>query len=77
MWAVVLDEHGTPEVLQLKEIPNLEPMRAEIRVRVHTSALNLTDIKQRKGNYPQPTPSQYELPGLEFAGVIDKQRTRA
>ncbi|MDF5719264.1 MAG: NAD(P)H-quinone oxidoreductase [Rhizonema sp. PD37] len=72
MWAVVVEEHGGPEVLQLKEIANLEPSRGEIRVKVHASALNRADIAQRKGKFPPPTPSKYEILGLEFAGVVDK-----
>lgn len=72
MWAVVIEEYGSPEVLQLKEIPNLEPGRGEVRVKVHASALNRADIEQRKGNYPPPIPSEYEIPGLEFAGIVDK-----
>ena len=72
MWAVVIEEYGSPEVLQLKEIPNLEPERGEVRVKVHPSALNRADIEQRKGNYPPPIPSEHEIPGLEFAGVPEK-----
>lgn len=72
MRAVVIEEYGSPEVLQLKEIPNLEPERGEVRVKVHASALNRADIEERKGNYPPPIPSEYEIPGLEFAGVVDK-----
>lgn len=72
MRAVVIKEYGSPEVLQLQELPNLEPSRREVRVKVSASALNRSDIEQRKGNYPPPIPSQYEIPGLEFAGVVDK-----
>lgn len=72
MRAVVIEEYGNPEVLQLKEIPNLEPDRGEVRVKIHATALNRADIEQRQGNYPPPIPSQYEIPGLEFAGVVDK-----
>ena len=72
MQAVVIEEYGSPEVLQLKEIPNLEPCRGEVRVRVHASALNRADIEQRQGNYPPPTAAEHEIPGLEFAGVVDK-----
>lgn len=72
MRAIVIQEYGNPEVLQLKEIPNLEPGRGEVRVKIHASALNRADIEQRQGNYPPPIRSQYEIPGLEFAGVVDK-----
>ena len=72
MRAVVIEEYGSPEVLQLRELPNLEPSHQEVRVKVRASALNRADIEERKGNYPPPIPSQYEIPGLEFAGVVDK-----
>ncbi len=72
MHAVVIEKYGNPSVLQLKEIPNLEPNRGEVRVKIHASALNRADIEQRKGKYPPPIPSEYEIPGLEFAGVVDK-----
>ena len=72
MQAVVLEEYGSSEVLQLKEIPKLEPCRGKVRVRVHASALNRADIEQQQGNYPPPTTAEQEIPGLEFAGVVDK-----
>lgn len=73
MRAVVIEEYGSPEVLQLQELPNLEPSRGEVRVKVCAFySLNRADIEERKGNYPPPISSQYEIPGLEFAGVVDK-----
>jgi putative PIG3 family NAD(P)H quinone oxidoreductase len=73
MQAVVLEGYGGSEVLKLKEIPSLEPGGREVRVRVHASALNRADVMQRMGQYPPPgAPSKYEIPGLEFAGVVDK-----
>lgn len=73
MQAVVLEGYGGTEVLKLREIPSLEPGGREVRVRVHASALNRADVMQRMGQYPPPgAPSEYEIPGLEFAGVVDK-----
>lgn len=72
MRAVVLEEYGGPEVLQLKEIPDLEPGRGEVRVEVRASALNRADAMQRMGQYPPPSATEYEIPGLEVAGVVDK-----
>lgn len=72
MRAVVLEEYGGPEVLQIKEIPTPEPGVGEVRVRVMATALNRADLLQRLGRYSQPGPEpEYEIPGLEFAGVID------
>lgn len=45
MRAVVIKEYGSPEVLQLQELPNLEPSRREVRVKVSASALNRSDIE--------------------------------
>ncbi|HEY8450086.1 MAG TPA: alcohol dehydrogenase catalytic domain-containing protein, partial [Bacillota bacterium] len=73
MRAVVLEAYGGPEVLQIKEIPDPEPGAGEVRVRVAATALNRADVLQRRGHYPQPGPRpQYEIPGLEFAGVVDR-----
>jgi putative PIG3 family NAD(P)H quinone oxidoreductase len=72
MRAVVLEEYGDSDVLQLKEIPDLEPGHGEVRVNVAASALNRADIQQRMGQYPPPGTPKYEIPGLEFAGVVDK-----
>lgn len=71
MRAVVLEEYGDSDVLKLKEIPDLEPGHGEVRVNVAASALNRADIQQRLGQYPPPGTPKYEIPGLEFAGVVD------
>ncbi len=44
MRAVAIEEYGSPEALQLKELPNLEPNRGEVQVRVRASALNRADM---------------------------------
>ncbi|MGJ3251747.1 MAG: NAD(P)H-quinone oxidoreductase [Elainellaceae cyanobacterium] len=75
MRAVVLNEYGGPEVLKVCEIPELEAGPGEVRVRVMASALNRADILQRRGMYPSPQPSAYEIPGLEFSGTIDSVGT--
>lgn len=53
-------------------LPDPEPGAGEIRVRVHASALNRADVLQRLGRYPAPPGAPQEIPGLEFAGVVDK-----
>ena len=73
MRAVVLERYGGPEVLQLRDVPDLEPARGEVRVAVKATALNRADVLQRMGRYPQPGPKPaFEIPGLEFAGVVDR-----
>jgi putative PIG3 family NAD(P)H quinone oxidoreductase len=42
----------------------------DILVSVTATALNRADLLQRMGFYPDPFPTQYQIPGLEFAGVV-------
>jgi NADPH:quinone reductase-like Zn-dependent oxidoreductase len=39
MQAVVLEEHGSPDILQVSKIPDLEPGREQVRVKVAASAV--------------------------------------
>lgn len=71
MKAIVLAEYGGPEVLVLREIPDPVPGPEDLLVRVRATALNRADLLQRRGLYPQPGPgSDFEIPGLEFAGEV-------
>lgn len=73
MRAVVLEGYGGPEVLRLREVPDPEPGRGEVRVAVQATALNRADVLQRLGKYPPPGPKPaFEIPGLEFAGRVEK-----
>ena len=71
MRAVVLREHGGPEVLVVSETPEPVAGPEEILVRVHATALNRADLLQRMGMYPNPFPAEDEIPGLEFAGTVE------
>lgn len=71
MRAVVIPEFGGPEVLRLDSVPDPSPSPREVVVRVHASGVNRADTLQRRGLYPPP-PGTSEVPGLEFAGVVDE-----
>ncbi|HWE23235.1 MAG TPA: NADPH:quinone reductase [Myxococcales bacterium] len=62
------------EVLRYGEIPQPEPDRGEVRVRVHASGVNPTDTKQRAGR-PRPGSAPLAharvIPHQDGAGVID------
>jgi len=70
MRAVVIEEHGGPEVLRIVERPVPEPGPGEVRVRVRAVALNHLDLWLRKGvagvRYPLPL-----VPGTDGAGIVD------
>lgn len=70
MRAVVLTEHGGPEVLRVSEIDAPLPSADEILVDVVATALNRADLLQRMGAYPNPFPDGPDIPGLEFSGTV-------
>ena len=70
MRAVVLTEHGGPEVLRVTEVADPVPGPEEVLIDVAASAMNRADLLQRMGMYPDPFPSGPEIPGLEFAGTV-------
>jgi NADPH2:quinone reductase len=60
------------EVLQVGERPTPEPGPGEVRVRVHRSAVNPSDTKNRggaRGNVAMPFP--FAIPHQDGSGVID------
>jgi len=69
MRAVVLEEKGGPEVLQVRDVPNPVAGPEEVVVEIVSSALNRADLLQRMGFYPGP-PMVHEIPGLEYAGRV-------
>ena len=70
MRAVVLREHGGPEVLHVEDVPDPVPGAEQVLVQVAATALNRADLLQRQGRYPLPEPMPLEIPGLEFAGRV-------
>ncbi len=76
MRAVVLEQHGGPEVLGVREVPDPVPGPEEVLVAVTGTAVNRADVLQRMGLYPGP-PMPFEIPGLEFAGRVAALGERA
>ncbi len=71
MKAVVISQPGGPEVLTIRDVPKPEPFGEWVRVRIHAAGLNRADLAQRAGMYPAPFGSPADIPGMEFAGVVD------
>jgi NADPH:quinone reductase-like Zn-dependent oxidoreductase len=70
MQAIVLREHGGPEVLRSEQLPIPEPGPGEVRVRVRAVALNHLDIWVRKGGPAFHLEYPHRL-GSDIAGTID------
>lgn len=71
MKAVVITEPGGPGVLQVRDVPDPEPRSGEVRIRVAATSVNRADVLQRRGGYPAPSGWPDDIPGLEYAGVVD------
>ena len=69
--AIRIREPGGPEVLDVGEIDLPEPGPTEVLVDVAAAGLNRADCLQRRGFYPAPPGVPADVPGLEFAGVVE------
>src|SRR5688572_4650012 len=72
MRAVLITRPGGPEVLQFGDVAEPVPGPGQIRVRVRATAVNRADLLQRRGHYPAPPGWPSDIPGLEYAGVVDE-----
>src|ERR1700690_371033 len=70
MSAMVLREHGGPEVLKLEQLPIPEPGPGEVRVRVRAVAVNHLDIWVRRGGPAFKLEYPHRL-GSDVAGEVD------
>ena len=70
MRAMVLREHGGPEVLHFEDVEMPEPGPGEVRVRVRAVSVNHLDIWVRKGGPAFKLEYPHRL-GSDIAGVID------
>jgi NADPH:quinone reductase-like Zn-dependent oxidoreductase len=70
MTAMVLREHGGPDVLRLEQLPLPEPGPGELRVRIKAVSLNHLDIWTRRGGPAFKLQFPHRL-GSDIAGTID------
>jgi NADPH:quinone reductase-like Zn-dependent oxidoreductase len=71
MKAVVIQQHGGPEVLQYSEVVEPELRASEVLVRVRACALNHLDLWVRRGIPGVPFPLPHIL-GSDIAGEVAK-----
>jgi NADPH2:quinone reductase len=67
MWGIQIDEHGGPELMQWRELPDPEAGPGQVVAEVGAAGLNFIDTYQRSGLYQVTLP--YVL-GLEGAGTV-------
>lgn len=71
MRSVWIPRIGPPEVLELRESPDLRAGADEVRIRVAASGVNFADVMARMGLYPD-APKLPAVVGYEVAGTIDE-----
>ncbi len=71
MKQVWIPRIGAPEVLEVRETPDPQPQRGQVRVRVRAAGINFADILARMGLYPD-SPKLPAVVGYEVAGVVDR-----
>src|SRR5919201_871413 len=70
MRAVVITEHGGPEVLKVQERPAPPVGPGEVRISVKAAGINFADTVARVGLYPDSPPVPCVV-GYEVAGEIE------
>jgi NADPH:quinone reductase-like Zn-dependent oxidoreductase len=63
--------------IEIADRPDPEARDDLVVVRVHGAGLNRADLLQLAGNYPAPAGSPADIPGLEFAGVVEARGPQA
>jgi NADPH:quinone reductase-like Zn-dependent oxidoreductase len=69
--AVLYNSFGSPDVLELVEVPHVHPEAGQVRIAVRAVGLNPFDFKMRRGLVPIKTVFPRGV-CLDFAGVVDE-----
>jgi NADPH:quinone reductase-like Zn-dependent oxidoreductase len=69
MKAVVFNQHGGPDVLEYRDVPDPKPARDEVLIEVKATSINHVDVFLRRG-MPGITVSMPKIVGSDAAGII-------
>jgi NADPH:quinone reductase-like Zn-dependent oxidoreductase len=73
MKAIVITEHGGPDVLEIRELPEPVPGDGEVLIRVRAFGVNHAETHMRKGEWPEATP----VSGIEAVGTVARDPSGA
>jgi NADPH:quinone reductase-like Zn-dependent oxidoreductase len=77
MKAAVYHRYGSPDVVELEDLPTPDPADDEVRLEVHAAALNPLDSHFMRGNPPVAriamgiNEPKMNRPGVDVAGVVE------
>ncbi|WP_299298506.1 NADP-dependent oxidoreductase [uncultured Tateyamaria sp.] len=69
MRAIVVNQNGGPEVLELTDVPQPTPGVGEVLVKVEAAAVNPFDAQVRRGDYAAYMPTPHKL-GVDVSGTV-------
>lgn len=67
----IVSQEGEGE-LEVCEVERPRPRADRVLVRVAAAGLNRADLLQKHGRYPPPPGVPADIPGMEFAGVVEE-----
>ena len=70
MRALVITQHGPPEMLKVLDRPDPQPGPGEVRIAVKAAGINFSDLLARVGMYPD-APKPPCVIGYEVAGDVE------
>lgn len=71
MRAVVQKSFGGPEVLEIADIDQPQPLGGEVLIRVRASGVNPVDVAVRSGAYPLLGEPSFGV-GWDISGVVEE-----
>ena len=70
MRQAVIPRYGSPDVFEMRDVPDPVPGPGEVRLRVRAAGVNFSDVLSRLGFYPD-APKPPMVVGYEVAGLVD------
>jgi NADPH:quinone reductase-like Zn-dependent oxidoreductase len=75
MKAIVCHRYGSPDMLQLEEVPKPIPGDDEVLVKIHAASVNAADMELLRGDWVArfggPLRPQYKILGSDIAGRVE------
>lgn len=75
MKAIVCTKYGSPDLLQLEEVPKPTPAADQVLVEIHAVSLNAADVETLRGDFivriASPRKPMYPILGSDIAGRVE------